>query len=244
MIGYLSGNLIDHSNGKWLVVVNAPSAHGASLKYGAIGYTVTVPQKPRYLELTTPCFVELFIHTHVREDVLELYGFFSKAEKELFLTLLTVNGIGPKGALSILSHVEPKQLIQAILEGDKEALLEVQGVGKKTAERIVLELRDPLKKKIENPVWREIWKDLHTIRDTSLAFPMIQSEGGSVRSLIRDAKAALLGLGYREPEVTHALDRLLAEDSPPQRVEELIRSALQSLGSGHCRNEAGVWPKN
>ena len=114
-----------------------------------VGYSVNVPRNSQYELLPNGKVIELFIHTHVREDQLDLYGFATKSEKELFLTLLSVNGIGPKGALSILSGADTSQLVQAIIEGDKALLTKLPGVGKKTAERMVLELSDSLRKKMD-----------------------------------------------------------------------------------------------
>ncbi len=210
MIGYLKGEVFEHVDGRALVVT------------GGVGYAVSVPQSPSYLSLAAGKSVELFIHTHVREDALDLYAFASKTEKELFLTLLGVGGIGPKVALGILSKVEPGDLIRALLEGDKDALTQIPGVGKKTAERMVLELADPLRKKVDAGAF-----------GTAGAPAGAVTKGGAVAkggaSVFRDAKDALAGLGYREQEISAALNKLMEEGPKPARVEDLVRSALQRL---------------
>src|SRR4051812_12971584 len=98
MIGYLRGEILENADGKLLLTVSASET-------GAVGYAVTVPQSPAYLAWLPGKSVEIFIHTHVREEALDLYGFANRMEKELFLTLLSVNGIGPKGAMGIMNKV-------------------------------------------------------------------------------------------------------------------------------------------
>src|SRR5690349_763374 len=105
MIGYLNGEVLEHSDGKLLVTV------GDRQTSGAVGYLVSVPQNPAYASLGPGQRTELFIYTHVREDALDLFGFQTSSEKNLFCVLLEVNGIGPKSALNILSKVGLQQLI-------------------------------------------------------------------------------------------------------------------------------------
>lgn len=221
MIGYLRGEIMDHSDGKLLIAVGAQSP-------SAVGYAVSVPLSPNYLGWVPGKVVEVFIHTHVREDALDLYGFASRIEKDLFLTLLSVNGIGPKGAMGILSKVEPDALIQAIVEGDKEALTKIPGIGKKTAERVVLELADPIKKKVEQGIF--------ALSRPSGATAAAGVTKGANRSsansnpVVQDAKDALLSLGYREQDIGVLLDRALADfEVQPTRAEDLIRTALRQL---------------
>src|SRR3954454_8889373 len=134
MIGYLRGEVLEHTEGRMLFLV------------AGVGYAVSVPTRSSYFSFAPGFATDLHIHTHVREDALDLYGFSSRVEKEIFLTLLTVNGVGPKMALGILSRVEPDELIRAVVEGDKDSLTRVPGIGKKTAERVVLELSDKMRK--------------------------------------------------------------------------------------------------
>jgi Holliday junction DNA helicase RuvA len=136
MLGYLRGQVLStpsENDGKITLGIGAPET-------GIVGYSVHVPRNTQYELILAGKVIELFVHTHVREDQLDLYGFSTKSEKDLFLTLLSVNGIGPKGALSILSGADTAQLVQAIVDGDKALLTKIPGIGKKTAERMVLEL--------------------------------------------------------------------------------------------------------
>ena len=227
MIGYLRGKILDQTTeGKLLVDVGSGEA-------GGVGYAVSIPMTSQYLSLSAGEPIELYVHTHVREDALDLYGFTAKIEKEIFLTLLTVNGIGPKGALGILSKIEPAHLLQAIINGDKDSLTQIPGIGKKTAERVVLELGDSIRKKADAGVFATILK-----KDLS---PQASAKGSTQRgagatldrsehAIVRDAKSALVSLGYREHDVGSLLNRVLAAaETPPKDAEELIRSALRQL---------------
>jgi Holliday junction DNA helicase RuvA len=226
VIGYIRGQLIENAGGRMLVAVGPGGALGSDA--GAIGYAVTVPQQPGYDLIAVGATVELFIHTHVREDALDLYGFLSRGEKELFLTLLEVNGIGPKVALGVLSKVVAQDFIEAVAEGDKDALTQVPGIGKKTAERMVLELGDKVRKKLEAGLFGKVVAPP----------PAAGAKGaGAVsgkaadRAVMRDAKDALIGLGYREQEIQGLLKELVEDAAAPPRVEDLIRSALQRLST-------------
>lgn len=216
MIGYLKGKILEHADGRMLVDVSS------------VGYQVTVPASAEYGRLLEGEAVELFIHTHVREDALDLYGFASRTEKELFLTLLTVNGIGPKGAIGILSKVDPASLIQAILTGDKVGLTQIPGIGKKTAERVVLELGEKMKKRVEAGEFGGLQA---AVRNKQRAAKISDPDISIAFDLFEDAKGALVGLGYKEQEASQILKRALSElETPPQRVEDLIRTALQRTG--------------
>ena len=132
MIAHLRGTLLEkHPN---LVIVDT----------GGVGYEVTIPVSTYSSLPETGAEVQLHIHTHVREDALLLFGFVSAADKALFEKLITVSGIGPKLAVTALGGLTAPDLAQAIREGSVEQLVRIPGVGKKTAERMVLELRDKL----------------------------------------------------------------------------------------------------
>jgi Holliday junction DNA helicase RuvA len=210
MIGYLRGEVLEHSDGKLVLLLES-----------GIGYSLNIPQSAEYGAIREGQKASFHIHTHVREDALDLYGFSTRAEKELFLTLTEVNGIGPKLGLGILSRVQPAVLVQAILEEDKGALTEIPGIGKKTAERIVLELGDKIRKK----------RDAGTLQgSTSTPGSGAQSALASVFPEFNDAKAALVGLGYREQDVTSLLNRLRAESGDaPKQAEDIVRTALRHL---------------
>jgi holliday junction DNA helicase RuvA len=219
VIGYLNGKFLEVIDGKAVVI---PTGSG-------IGYSVALPFSPRYVGLHAGDKAELWIYSHVREDAFDLYGFQSREEKEIFLTLLTVNGIGPKGALGILSKVEIPVLVRAILEGNQESLTEIPGIGKKTAERVVIELRDSLRKKAENaqlPVeWMQAAAEVGALGASksgdSLAFATLA---------FKEAKDALVGLGYREQEVVQALRRVQdAKTGTQARTEEVVKQALREL---------------
>jgi len=223
MIGYLRGEILDSSDGRLIVGIQA------GVSSDRIGYAVTVPQSPAYVSWVQGKSVELFIHTHVREDALDLFGFANKIEKEIFLALLSVTGIGPKGAIGILSKIEPVDLVQAILNGDKDALTQLPGIGKKTAERVVLELADPIRKKMAVGALSGAYQA------TVHAGKRGGAEAGSATGLnvlsfpiFQEAKAALVGLGYREQEVTTLLKQVIAEaEIPITRTEDLVKHALR-----------------
>jgi Holliday junction DNA helicase RuvA len=148
--------------------------------------------------------VSLYTHLHVREDNISLYGFASSEELALFKNLISVTGIGAKLALAILSAFNPEQLVMAIASGDVDLLSQAPGVGKKTAGRLVVELRGKLEKE-----WRDV------------ALPLAPESA--------DVIAALTGLGYSVAEATRAISRL--PEAGNLNLEEKIRAALQQIGS-------------
>jgi Holliday junction DNA helicase RuvA len=226
MIGYLQGEILENQDGKLMIGIGDRKASGV------VGYAVSVPQNASYPLLGTGSPIELFVYTHVREDSLELYGFSSKFEKVLFLLLLNVNGIGPKSALSILSAAEPRSLVDAIIRGDQAFLTHLPGIGKKTAERVVLELKDVLKKKLDSGAFGTV-----TLNRVSIGGQSASSSLGAAAfsestddGILRDARAALVGLGYRDHEVDSLLSRALGQlEVPPKRVEDLVKSVLRQL---------------
>ncbi len=157
----------------------------------------------------------LFVHTHVREDALLLFGFSEIKEKELFLLLSTVKGIGPKVALNMLSALDVEAVITALHQGDLVTLNRVPGIGKKTAERLVLELKDKVQK-------------LFTLDPAHAGSTPHSGEGFAEQN---DLESALLGLGYKPKDVekvTKTLLKTLERDCP---IETLIREALRELNS-------------
>jgi holliday junction DNA helicase RuvA len=149
------------------------------------------------------------IHTHVREDAIQLFGFRTSAEKEMFLLLTAVNGVGPKLALSILSGISPEELRQVVVQQDYARLKNIPGVGKKIAERVMLELRDKVKGK-----GREKPEPFQPFAD------------GNAFS---DAFSALVNLGYRPPEAEKALTRAKAALGEDPYLENLLKHALKTL---------------
>jgi Holliday junction DNA helicase RuvA len=163
----------------------------------------------------------LAVHTHVREDVLALYGFHEPDERELFRALIGVGGIGPRVALAILSGIPAAELRRVVADGDRARLQKVPGVGKKTAERVLLELGDRMRKLVGTtggtaPPSAE---DRHTA-----------DEGPDARM---DAISALVNLGYPEDRARRAVDSALAEDAAADgrdpELEVVLRAALRFL---------------
>ena len=225
MIGYLRGEIIEHSEGKMLVAVGSQSPSRST-----VGYLVSVPQNGSYTHYFPGEETELYIHTHVREDALDLYGFCSKFEKSLFLTLLGVNGIGPKSALGILSAVEAMPLVDAIVQGDQAFLTGIPGIGKKTAERVIVELRDSLKKKLESGFFGTAAESVLMKTGSSSQMTSQDKVSPSDLMIFQDAKQALIGLGYKEQDIQQLLRRVLdQEERKPRKVEDLVRSALKQL---------------
>jgi holliday junction DNA helicase RuvA len=197
MIGYLEGKL-KHKSPDFIII----DVHG-------VGYFVNVPLSTFYDLPELGQTVILNIHTYFREDALNLYGFRTLAEKEMFLHLITVNGIGPRLAVGILSGMSPDALRQAVQGQDHQRLRNIPGVGKKIAERIILELRDRLKIKREKA--EETW-------------PLCPSPGAYA-----DALSALVNLGYRPVEAEKAVrtaQQQLGEDPP---LEMLLKESLRLL---------------
>jgi Holliday junction DNA helicase RuvA len=207
VISYLAGKVLENSEGTLAVFTG-------SLHQGGVGYSVHVPKGTLYTSISKQSQIELFIYTHVRQDVFDLYGFMTYAEKDLFLCLLNVNGVGPKAALSILSQVDVDHFTKIILSKNADELTEIPGIGKKTAERLILELFDPLKKK------------------GSLVERLAQANEPEISTHVQaleDAKTALIGLGYKEQEIAATLKKI-AKDSAKETVEDLIKQALRHLG--------------
>jgi holliday junction DNA helicase RuvA len=179
-----------------------------------IGYQIFVPLSTFYHLPEVKEGVALHIHTHVREDALQLYGFSSPLEKELFLLLLGISGVGPKLALNILSGMELNELIQAIRSGSIERLRAIPGVGPKTAGRLVLELKE-----------KAAMLNLAGLQP-SLTGPEGENQVGD------DALSALMNLGYNRIEAKRAIDLILKDHAPsdlPDPVEGLIKKALKKL---------------
>jgi len=186
------------------------------VEVGGIGYDVQVPLSTFYVlgEPGTP--VTLRIHTHVREDVIALYGFATALEQHLFERLISISGIGPKLALAVLSGIEPPQLVKAIRLQDVARLTAIPGIGKKTAERIGLELKDRLPAALQAAG-----------QEPPAATPEDQ--------LRDDLLSALLNLGYQRAVAEKAVDRGLkasSKGSAAAGFEEALRDVLRGLMKG------------
>jgi Holliday junction DNA helicase RuvA len=173
-----------------------------------VGYEVFVPLSTFYGLGEPGSDVALRIHTHVREDALLLYGFATALEQDLFERLIGVSGIGPKLALSVLSGIEPTELVRAIERGDVARLTAIPGVGKKTSERIVLELKDRLPKASVTTAGAAAAVEVPLLRD--------------------DLLSALINLGYHRPLAEKAVDAAI-KTTPDGSFELTLKQALREL---------------
>ena len=194
------------------VAAKAPAA--LTLDVQGVGYEVFIPLSTYYALPSINDTVTLSIHTHLREDAIQLYGFLTGAEKESFLLLTAVSSIGPKLALSVLSTLPVPDLLSAIQAGDIEKLATVPGIGKKSAGRIVLELKEK------------------AARIQPTAGPESHSAASAPDVLHDDALSALVNLGYRTADVKEVIKRISGRKQPPSLLQEFIREALKELARG------------
>jgi len=178
----------------------------AIVDVGGVGYRLAIPLSTFYRIGEPGDEVTLLTHTHVREDVLALFGFLTAAEQALFERLIAVSGVGPKLAVSILSGIEAPDLVAALKASDVARLTRIPGVGRKTAERLVLELKDRM-------------------QGLAATEPAPGSPAGSPKE---DLVSALVHLGYSRPEAERGVDRAL-KDGGAGRFEELLRRTLRIL---------------
>jgi len=198
MIGYLRGHLVDKRPNQVLVDV------------GGVGYQVLIPLSTFYALGELKETVTLLIHTHVREDALALYGFLTAREKHLFELLISASGVGPSLALKILSGMSADDLIPAIRAADFPRLTRIPGVGRKTAERIVLELRDKL---------------------AAVDIPEPEQVSAAGRTQLEaDVISALLNLGYDRRVAEKAVADVVAGETS-ESFEAVLRATLQQLSS-------------
>lgn len=196
MIAWLSGKVIDISSLNIVV-----------LDVNGVGYAVETTT-PTYATLSQEKqLVNLFIHTIVREDAINLYGFIDQEERALFKALIKVNGIGPKSAIGILSSINPSMFVQCIEMQDKTLLTTLPGVGKKTADRILIEMQDILK--------NSFFQNLDIAQGPS-----------HTNSASNEAIAALEALGYRNFEAKETVKSLEHEN---QDAQSLIKASLKKL---------------
>lgn len=194
--------MIAHLRGKLLV----KHPNQAIVEVGGVGYDVTITV-PTFSDLPgAGSEVALHVHTHVREDVIALYGFLRTAEKSLFEKLLTVSGIGPKLAITILSGMPADDMVNAIRGGDVARLTRIPGIGKKTAERMVLELRDKLPAQAASP----------------------EAPAPAMNAVEEDVISALVNLGYQRAAAEKALTAVTLKEKSAG-FDTLFRAALGSL---------------
>jgi holliday junction DNA helicase RuvA len=185
-----------------------------TLDVQGVGYEVFIPLSTYYALPNLDEPTALNIHTHLREDAIQLFGFLSQAEKESFLLLTTVSGIGPKLALSLLSSLSVADLLSAIQAEDVDKLATVPGIGKKSAGRIALELKDKVGK-IQLP-----------------GVPRTVADQADLGGPYEDAWSALVNLGYRPQDAREALKRVSKKSAGPAVLQELIRDGLKELARG------------
>jgi Holliday junction DNA helicase RuvA len=207
MIGYLSGTLL------------AKHATSVIIDVGGVGYEVTIPVTTFY-DLEEPGSpVRLRIYTHVREEALQLFGFRTERERELFTLLISVSGIGPKSAIAMLSGMSADEIVLAIRTNNYARLTSIPGVGRKTAERLVIELRDKMAALSSPALEQDI--------ASGAAASTMQSED----ALRDDTLAALLQLGFPKPAADKAMTSAMNEGGELS-VETLLRRSLRQLSKG------------
>jgi len=196
VIAHLRGRILEKQPNRLVVDV------------GGVGYDVAVPLSTFYGLGDAGSDVSLRVHTHVREDAISLFGFATALELVLFERLIGISGIGPKVGLAVLSGIEPADLIGAIERGDLARLTAIPGVGKKTSERIVLELKDRLPK----------------------AHAAAAAAGGGDAPVLRDdLLSALMNLGYHRPLAEKAVDAALNSVGREAGFERTLKQALREL---------------
>lgn len=188
MIAYLRGRLLEKRPNQVIVDVNG------------VGYSVHIPVSTFSQLGDGGSEARLFIHTHVREDTLALYGFLTEKEKALFERLISVSGIGPRLAITVLSGLEADEVITAIRRGDMHRLTRIPGVGRKTGERLIVELREKM--------------------------GALEAPAPAVSGLDEDVVSALLNLGCSRPAAEAAVEKA-RQNGAPEAFEPLFRAALQ-----------------
>ena len=201
MIAYLSGKLLEKS------------ANSVIVDVGGVGYDVSIPLSTFYELGEVGDDVQLRIYTHVREDAIQLFGFSSERERDLYLKLISVQGIGAKSGIAMLSGMNADEIISAIRTDNLAKLTAIPGVGRKTAERLVIELRDKVGQLAASAASAGGGPDLKTAGEVD-AFD--------------DALSALVNLGYQRNAAEKAIQDIRREGGD-QNVQKILRSALQRL---------------
>ncbi|MBW5414372.1 Holliday junction branch migration protein RuvA [Pseudomonas sp. MAG002Y] len=200
MIGRLHGSLAEKQPPHVIIDVNG------------VGYELEVPMTTLYRLPSLGEPVTLHTHLVVREDAHLLYGFFEKRERELFRELIRLNGVGPKLALALMSGFEVDELVRCVQAQDASALVKIPGVGKKTAERLLVELKDRFK------AWESLPSIAPLMMETAAGKPVVTAE--------TDAVSALVSLGFKPQEASRAVSAIAEEGLSS---EDLIRRALKGM---------------
>lgn len=200
MIGRIRGSLVEKQVPDILVDVNG------------ICYEIQVPMTTAYRLPEVGQDIQLFTHFVVREDAQLLYGFARQQDKDMFRALIKVNGVGPKMALAILSGMETDDFVRTVQNNDVSAMVSMPGIGKKTAERLIVEMRDRLSE------WETVGGEVEAT-----------ASGGAGTSISKDAENALLALGYKPQQATRAVSAVMKENPDVADSEALIRLALKGM---------------
>ena len=197
MIAHLTGKLTHKSPVAIIIDVNG------------VGYQVFIPLSTFYALPELESKISLGIHTHMREEALKLFGFYTIDEKRIFEKLITINKVGPKLALTILSGMPPADILSTIDSNDIVKLSTIPGIGRKTAERLILEMRDKL---------------------DGLSLDFVAKKGpGPEKGLFDDALSALVNLGYKKSQAEQTLKKVYAEKVGDTSIESLIKDCLNLL---------------
>lgn len=200
MIGQIRGFILEKLPPQLLIDVNG------------LGYEIDAPMSTFYQLPDIGQEVKLYTHFMVREDAQHLYGFYTREEQQLFRTLLKVNGVGGRMALTILSSISPFEFVRCVMNNDTASLVKLPHVGKKTAERLVIEMRDKLAD------WQKGAQQLNDV----VAKPMNTTR----HQTIQDAISALIALGYKQQEANRIVTKM---DDGLASSEELIRRSLREM---------------
>jgi Holliday junction DNA helicase RuvA len=214
MIARLKGTVEEKS--KELVVVDVQG----------VGYGLHVPETVLHRMPEAGGEVVLQVYTHVREDQLTLFGFLTPLERDIFLLLMTASGVGPKVALAILSHLDAIQILEGVVNGDKALFNGISGVGKKTVEKLFVEIRE----KAEKRLLQERGVDVKGSKGISKSSPIVG------QSWLSDLEGALLGLGYREQDVKTVIRETATQ---ADGFDAGLRFALQHLSGGKSKGLRG-----
>lgn len=202
MIGQLRGILLEKQPPQLVIDV-----HG-------VAYEIDAPMSTFYHLPDINQEITLYTHFVVREDAQLLYGFYAREERALFRTLLKVNGVGPRLGLTILSSIDPTEFVRCIMNNDTTSLVRLPGVGKKTAERLIIEMRDKLSD----------WQPA-LLADLADSIRLVKQPEARNR-IIQDAVSAMIALGYKPAEASRAVANV---DDNTKSSEEMIRQALREM---------------
>lgn len=201
MISYIRGELIAIEEEKVIVEVNG------------VGFGIFMPAQPMNYLPAIGEEIKLHTYMNVREDAIQLYGFLTRDDLKVFKLLIGVSGIGPKGGLSILSQLSPDDLRFAVMAGDAKTIAKAPGIGKKTAEKLIIELKDKL--------------DIEDVLNKEADETMTVVTGGGTNELQAEAVQALVALGYSNTDAVKAVKKVQIDDRTS--VEDVLKAALKNM---------------